>query len=160
MDRVYLTREGLERMRLDLENLLKVVRPEATQQLSQARELGDLSENAEYHAAREKLASVDRMIADLQRKLTNVELIEQGSINTSEVRIFSKVKLRNVETQGTMEWTLVDPSQANPNQQLISVKSPIGQGLLGKSVGDIAEIEVPAGRIKLQVEEIVRAEGI
>ena len=160
MDRVYLTREGLEKQRKDLEALIKEIRPEATHQLAVARAHGDLSENAEYDAAREKLADIDRRIAELQQKLNRVQIIDQDNIASDEVRILSKVKLKNISNGMVYEYTLVDPLQSNPSMKLISVQSPIGAGLLGKKVGEQVEIEVPSGKLKLQIEEINRSEGL
>lgn len=160
MDRVYLTREGLEKQRKDLEALIKEIRPEATHQLAVARAHGDLSENAEYDAAREKLADIDRRIAELQQKLNRVQIIDQDNIASDEVRILSKVKLKNISNGIVFEYTLVDPLQSNPSLKLISVQSPIGSGLLGKKVGEQVEIDVPSGKLKLQIEEINRSEGL
>ncbi|MBM3327655.1 MAG: transcription elongation factor GreA [Calditrichaeota bacterium] len=160
METVYLTRNGLEKMRRELENLVKVVRPDATAQLAAARALGDLSENAEYHAAREKLASVDRMIGDLQRSMLRVQIIEREQLDLSEVRILSRVRLLNLNNNSRMDYILVDPTQANPSKKMISVKSPIGQGLLGKGVGDEVDIDVPSGKLRLRIEAIEPAEGV
>jgi len=160
MDAVYLTREGLEKQRRDLETLIKEIRPEATQQLAIARAHGDLSENAEYDAAKEKLADIDRRISELQQKLTRVRIIEQNEIPADEVRILSKVTLYNLGNGSRAEWTLVDPLQANPALKLISVKSPIGQGLLGKKVGEEVAIDVPSGQLLFRVEAIARSEGL
>jgi transcription elongation factor GreA len=160
MESVYLTREGLEKQRRELETLVKEIRPEATNQLAVARAHGDLSENAEYDAAREKLADVDRRIADLQSLLNRVQLIEQDNIATDEVRILSKVKLLNVASGAVIQYTLVDPIQSNPGLKLISVKSPIGAGLLGLKVGEEVSIDVPSGKLRLRVEAIERSEGL
>lgn len=160
MDSVYLTREGFEKQRRELAQLVKEVRPEATNQLAIARAHGDLSENAEYDAARERLADIDRRIGEFHQRLSNVRIIDQDDISTDEVRILSKVKLRNLANGSVIEYTLVDPLQSNPSQKLISVKSPIGAGLLGKKVGDEAEIDVPSGKLKLKIESIDRSEGL
>jgi len=160
MDTVYLTREGLEKARRELERLIKETRPEATAQLAAARSHGDLSENAEYDAAKEKLADIDRRIAELQQKLTRVRIIEQDEITSEEVRILSRVTLFNLGTGRQMEYTLVDPMQANPALKLISIKSPIGQGLLGKKVGEEVEVSVPSGKLSFRVEAIARSEGL
>lgn len=160
MEPVYLTREGLEKVRQELERLLKVVRPEVTAQLVSARELGDLSENAEYHAAKERLARIDRQIADLQRKLNYVRLVDQNELADDEVRIFSRVTVVNIETNQQHTYTLVDPLQASPAQKLISVRSPIGEALLGHKVGDEIDIKVPSGTLRLRVIAIERAQGV
>ncbi len=160
MERVYLTREGLERQRKELEALLKENRPEAVHQLAVARAHGDLSENAEYDAAREKLTGIDRRIADLQQKLVRVQIIDQEDMASDEVHILSKVKLKNVDNGSIFEYTLVDPLQSNPSLKLISIQSPIGAGLLGKKVGDVVAIDVPSGQLSLRIEEINRSEGL
>lgn len=160
MEKVYLTREGLERQRKELEALIKEIRPEATHQLAVARAHGDLSENAEYDAAREKLADIDRRIADMQQKLARVQIIDQDNMAADEVRILSKVKLKNLSNGSLLEYTLVDPVQSNPSLKLISVQSPIGAGLLGRKVGDTVAIDVPSGQISFTIEEINRSEGL
>ncbi len=160
MERVYLTREGLERQRKELEALLKENRPEAVHQLAVARAHGDLSENAEYDAAREQLTDIDRRISDLQQKLVRVQIIDQEDMASDVVRILSKVKLKNIANGTVFEYTLVDPLQSNPSLKLISVQSPIGSGLLGKRVGEVVVIDVPAGQLNLRVEEINRSEGL
>jgi len=160
MEKVYLTREGLEKQRKELEILVRENRPEAVHQLAVARAHGDLSENAEYDAAREKLGDIDRRIGDLQQKLSRVQIIDQEDMASDEVRILSKVKLKNVTSNLVFEYTLVDPMQSNPSLKLISVQSPIGSGLLGKKVGDVVEIDVPSGKLNLRIEEINRSEGL
>jgi transcription elongation factor GreA len=160
MEKVYLTREGLEKQRKELEILVKENRPEAVHQLAVARAHGDLSENAEYDAAREKLGDIDRRIGDLQQKLSRVQIIDQEDMASDEARILSKVKLKNLTNGTVFEYTLVDPMQSNPSLKLISVQSPIGSGLLGKKVGDVVTIDVPSGQLNLRVEEINRSEGL
>ncbi len=160
MEKVYLTREGLEKQRKELELLVKEHRPEAVHQLAVARAHGDLSENAEYDAAKEKLGDIDRRIGDLQEKLSRVQIIDQSDMATDEVRILSKVKLKNMSNGTVFEYTLVDPMQSNPSLKLISVQSPIGSGLLGKKVGEVVTIDVPSGILNLKVEEINRSEGL
>jgi transcription elongation factor GreA len=160
METVYLTREGLEKLRLNLEQLLKVDRPEATNQLATARAHGDLSENAEYDAAREKLAGIDRRIAEMSQNLNRVQLIDQDTMSGKEVRILSRVTLSNLDNKAKIEYTLVDPLQSDPSKRLISVKSPIGLGLLGKKVGEEVVINVPSGQFRFMVESIDRSEGL
>jgi len=160
MEKVYLTRDGLEKQRKELEALVKEARPEAVHQLAVARAHGDLSENAEYDAAREKLNDLDRRIADMQVILSRVQIIDQGDMATDEARILSKVKLKNMTTGSVVEYTLVDPVQSNPSLKLISVQSPIGAGLLGKKVGELVEIGTPSGKLNLRIEEINRSEGL
>ena len=156
MDRVYLSHEGLARLKKELKNLLEVIRPEVTKSLSTARDHGDLSENAEYDAAKEKLANVDRQIGELQHKLSKVEIIDASSMKSDEIRIHSRAILLNKKNKKKVTYTLVDPLQSDPAKGLISMKSPIGKGLLGKKVGDIASIEVPSGLIELEILAIER----
>ena len=156
METVYLTRVGLGKLTRDLEHLVKVIRPEATANLASAREHGDLSENAEYDAARENIADIDRRIVELQQNLSNVTIIEADSISNHEVRILSKVTLQNMVDGSKTDYTLVDPLQTDPEKQRISVKSPIGKGLLGKRVNDEVIIDVPSGKIHFKVLALER----
>lgn len=160
MDNVYLTRIGLGKLMRDLEHLVKVIRPEATVDLASAREHGDLSENAEYDAARENVADIDRRIAELQQKLSSVTIIEENSISNHEARILSKVTLQNMADGSKIDYTLVDPLQTDPTKQRISVKSPIGKGLLGKRVNDEVIIDVPSGKMHFKVLALERITGI
>lgn len=160
MEKVYLTREGLEKVRQELEHLLKVIRPEVTAQLATARELGDLSENAEYHAAKEKLASIDRQIAEIQRKLSQVQIIDQDQLSTDQVRIFTRVTVLNLQTGREQTYTLVDPLQSSPARGFISVHSPIGRALLGHRIGDEIIVTVPSGTVQLRILTIERGEGV
>jgi len=156
MDRVYLSHEGLAKVKGELIRLMEVVRPEVTKSLSTARDHGDLSENAEYDAAKEKLADVDRQIGELQHKLMRVEIIDADILKSDEIRIHSRAILLNINRNIKVTYTLVDPLQADPLEGLISMKSPIGKGLLGKKVGEIVEIEAPSGVIKFEVLTIER----
>ena len=160
MEQVYLSREGLEKLKKDLEHLVKVVRPEAVVKLAEAREHGDLSENAEYDAARENIREIDRRIVELQRSLSRVHIVENDKVSKDEVRILCRVTLLNVEKGIQVDYTLVDPLQTDPSKRLISVKSPIGKGLLGKKVGDEAVIKTPSGNIHLKVLAIERTTGL
>lgn len=160
MDTVYLTREGLEKLRRELETLVKEVRPEALRQLSTAREHGDLSENAEYHAARERLAEIDRKIGALQNQMARVEILDEEAIRTDEVRILTRVALLNLDTRQELVYTLVDPLQSDPRNHLISVKSPIGRGLLGARLGQEVTIHTPSGQIRMRVLKIEPAQGL
>ena len=157
---VYLTHEGLDKLKSDLEHLVKVVRPRATEQMAAARAHGDLSENAEFDAARDNLAEITRRINNLQQKLSNVVLIDDDNIGKDEVRILSCVTLENTQNASKIDYTLVDPLQSDPVKRLISVQSPIGKGLLGKKVGDEVTINVPSGKIRFKVLAIKRITGI
>jgi len=157
---VYLTREGLDKLKSDLEYLMKEVRPKATEQMAAARAHGDLMENAEYDAARDNLHEITRRISEFQQKLSKVELLDDDSIGRDEVRILSCVKLEDSRNGRKIEYTIVDPLQSDPSKGLISVQSPIGKGLLGKKVGDNVTINVPSGEICFKVLEIARSTGI
>ena len=160
MERVYLTHEGLEKLRRTLDNLTNTVRPKVAASLTEARSKGDLSENAEYDAAREELASVDRQISEIQSKFSRVQIIDSDAMGTDEVRILSSVTLLNLNRNTQVKYTIVDPLQADPAKYLISIQSPIAKGLLGKKVGDRVTIEVPSGELNLEVLEIERSEGL
>jgi len=160
MEQVYLSREGLEKLKKDLEHLVKVVRPEAVVKLAEAREHGDLSENADYDAARENIREIDRRIVELQRSLSRVHIVENDKVSKDEVRILCRVTLLYVEKGIQVDYTLVDPLQTDPSKKLISVKSPIGKGLLGKKVGDEAVIKTPSGKTHLKVLAIERTTGL
>ena len=160
MDTVYLTREGFEKLRRELERLVKEVRPAATAGLEAARAHGDLFENAEFDAARENLVSIDRRIADLQLKLNRVQIIDEQELSSDKARILSRVTLLNLNKGNEVEYVLVDGVQADPTQQLISVDSPIGRGLLGKQVGDEVSIDVPSGKVRFRVLSIEPARGL
>ncbi len=160
METVYLTRDGVEKIRQELEKLVKVIRPEATLELKAAREHGDLSENAEYDAAKENLANIDYQIGSLQQKLSNVQILDEADISVDEVRILSKVTLSDTTKDTEVKYTLVDPLQSDPGKNLISVKSPIGKGLLGKKIGEDAVINVPSGQLKFRIVNIERSTSL
>jgi len=160
MDLVYLTHEGLKKLQADLNRLVNELRPHAAQALADARAKGDLSENAEYDAAREALAALDRQISELQAKMSKVQLLDENAISRDEVRILSDVTVLNLKTNQNMRFILVDPLQADPRKSLISVKSPIAQGLLGKRRGDEVTISIPSGELQLRIVNIERAQGL
>lgn len=160
MELIFLTKMGMEKLRSQLAHLIRVARPEAAEQLARAREQGDLSENAEYEAAREKLSSIDRQIEELQDKMSRVQVIDESQLgDNSSVRILSQVTLLNLKKDKQIVYTLVDSVQADPAQRMISIESPIGKGLLGKKVGEEIKINVPAGELHFKVLDIQRAEG-
>ena len=160
MENVYLTHEGLEKLRGDLNRLVNDIRPKAAQALAEAREKGDLSENAEFDAAREELSSIDRQISEMHQKFSRVHIVDQDQVGTGEVRILTRVTLLNARNNKEVKYTIVDPLQADPMKSLISIKSPIAEGLLGKKVGEEATIKVPSGTLTLRVINIERAEGL
>ncbi|HMB65194.1 MAG TPA: transcription elongation factor GreA [Eudoraea sp.] len=153
----YYTAEGLKNLREELNHLRDVERPKASQAIADARDKGDLSENAEYDAAKEAQGLLELKIAKLEELLANARLIDESQLDTSKVLVLSTVKLKNRQNGKEMKYTLVAESEADLKSGKISVTSPIGKGLLGKKVGDMAEITVPNGTLKFDILEITRA---
>ncbi|HZW62303.1 MAG TPA: transcription elongation factor GreA [Flavobacteriaceae bacterium] len=152
----YYTAEGLKKLRDELNYLKDVERPKASQAIADARDKGDLSENAEYDAAKEAQGLLEMKIAKMEETLSNARLIDESQLDTSKVLVLSKVKIKNQTNGMQMAYTLVAESEANLAAGKISVSSPIGKGLLGKKVGDVAEIKVPNGIMKFEILEISR----
>lgn len=152
----YYTKEGLERLKEELEQLMTLERPAISKMIAEARDKGDLSENAEYDAAKNAQGMLEMKIAKIQDELSNARIIDESKMDNSKVLIMSCVKLKNLMTGKMMTYTVVPESEANLKEGKISVSSPIAKGLLGKSVGDQAEIEVPAGKIHLEIIKISR----
>lgn len=152
----YYTEEGLKNLKDEINQLKHVERPKISQQIAEARDKGDLSENAEYDAAKEAQGLLEAKISKLENLLANARLVDETQIDNSKVFILSKVKIRNLNNKAEMEYTLVAENEADLAAKKISVDSPIGKGLLGKAVGDIAEVAVPAGIIKFEILEISR----
>ncbi|MEE9350480.1 MAG: transcription elongation factor GreA [Flavobacteriaceae bacterium] len=152
----YYTAAGLIEIRAELEQLEMVDRPNITQAIADARDKGDLSENAEYHAAKEEQSHLEYKIAKLKNVVANARLIDESDMDLSKVLALSKVKLKNLTTNKEFEYTLVADAMTNIKEGKISINSPIGKGLLGKEVGDIAEIQVPVGIMKLEILNISR----
>jgi transcription elongation factor GreA len=152
----YYTAEGLQRLKDELEHLTSVERPAISRQIAEARDKGDLSENAEYDAAKNAQGMLEMKIAKLQDEISNARIIDESKIDVSKVLILSRVRLVNLNNGSEMVYTLVPESEANLKSGKISVNSPIAKGLLGKSVGDIVEINVPAGKMNLRIVEISR----
>ena len=153
----YYTKGGLNKLRLELNQLKDVERPKASKAIAEARDKGDLSENAEYDAAKEAQGLLELKISKLEETLSNARLIDESQLDSSKVLVLSKVKIKNQANQATLEYTLVAESEANLRDGKISVNSPIGQGLLGKSVGDFAKIKVPNGTINFEILSITRS---
>jgi transcription elongation factor GreA len=153
----YYTAEGLKKLKEELNHLRDVERPRASQAIADARDKGDLSENAEYDAAKEAQGHLELKIAKLEETLANARLIDESQLDTSKVLVLSTVKLRNKQNAMEMSYTLVAESEADLKAGKISVTSPIGKGLLGKKVGDTAEIRVPNGTLKFEILEISRS---
>ncbi|KPM32845.1 Transcription elongation factor GreA [Croceitalea dokdonensis DOKDO 023] len=153
----YYTPEGLKKLREELDHLRDVERPKASEAIAEARDKGDLSENAEYDAAKEAQGLLEMKISKMEETLANARLIDESQLDTSKVLILSTVKLKNQTNGMEMKYTLVAESEADLKAGKISVNSPIGKGLLGKKVGDTAEINVPNGTLKFDVLEITRS---
>ena len=152
----YFTPEGLQKLKDEIHQLKSVERPRISQQIAEARDKGDLSENAEYDAAKEAQGLLEARIVKLENTLANARLVDDSQIDNSKVYILSTVKLRNQKNGMEVTYTLVAENEANLAEKKISVDSPIGRGLLGKSVGEVAEVQVPAGLIPFEVLEISR----
>ena len=152
----YYTQEGLNKLRSELNQLKDVERPNASKAIAEARDKGDLSENAEYDAAKEAQGLLELKISKLEETLSNARLIDESQLDTSKILVLSKVKIKNQLNGGTVEYQLVAESEADLKSGKISVNSPIGKGLLGKSVGDVAEISVPSGKLKFEILSINR----
>ena len=150
----YMTEEGLRKLQEDIRELESVQRPEISRQIAEARDKGDLSENAEYDAAKEAQGMLEAKIAQLKNLLLTARLIDESAIGTDEVRIMNKVTIKNLKTKKEMTYTLVSESEADLRSGKISVNTPIALGLLGKKVGDIAEIEVPSGTMTFEIMDI------
>ena len=152
----YCTPEGLKKLRDELNQLKDVERPRASQAIAEARDKGDLSENAEYDAAKEAQGLLEMKIAKLEELVANARIIDESQLDVSKVLVLSTVKLKNLANKMEITYTLVAESEADLKAGKISVSSPIGKGLLGKSVGEIAEIKVPNGTLKMEILEISR----
>jgi transcription elongation factor GreA len=152
----YYTAEGLQKLKDELADLKTKGRSEVARQLAEARDKGDLSENAEYDAAKDAQGHLELKIAKLEEVVGNARVIDDSNLDLSKALILSKVKIKNLNNNMVMDYTLVSEEEASLAAGKISVKSPIGKGLLGKSVGDIAEIIIPAGKIKFEILEISR----
>jgi transcription elongation factor GreA len=150
----YLTKEGLKKLQDELDLLRNVERPKISQQIAEARDKGDLSENAEYDAAKEAQGMLEMKIAKLQEVLASAKVMDNSRVDTKEVRLLNKVKIKNQKNNAVMEYTIVSESEANLKEGKISVTSPIAKALLGKKKGDIVDIKVPVGVIPFQIMEI------
>ncbi|MFT5142282.1 MAG: transcription elongation factor GreA [Rhodothermales bacterium] len=154
---VYLTPEGLAKLKAELRDMLTRQRPEASAAIAEAREKGDLSENAEYDAAKEAQGHLEGRIAKLSDTVANARIVDEKQMDTSRAFILSTVKVKNRKNGMEQTYTLVSAAEADITKGRISVTSPIGQGLLGKSIGDVIAIKVPAGSVEMEVVEISRA---
>ncbi len=152
----YYTAEGLQKLKDELHELKTVQRPSISAQIAEARDKGDLSEKAEYDAAKEAQGILEMKISKMEDIIANARVIDDSDIDTSKVYILSHVKIKNIDNGMEIQYTLVAENEADLKAKKISVESPIGKGLLGKSVGDIAEIETPGGTMKFEICEISR----
>ena len=152
----YYTEKGLKKLRKKLDKLKDIERPRASQAIAEARDKGDLSENAEYDAAKEAQGLLELEISKLEETLSNARIIDETLLDTSKVLVLSTVKIKNLNNSASMEYKLVAQSEADLAKGKISVDSPIGKGLLGKKIGDIAEISIPNGNVKFEILEISR----
>lgn len=154
MSVMYVTKETLEQMRAELQHMKTVERPAASKAIAEAREKGDLKENAEYDAAKEAQGLLEAKISRMEAELATARILDTTTIDTSKVSILTKVTITNKATKKSMTYQIVSEKEADLKQQKISVTSPIGKGLLGKEVGEEAEIQVPNGKIIFKVEKI------
>lgn len=153
---IYLTKDGLEKLKKELDHLKRVERPAISAQIAEARDKGDLSENAEYDAAKEAQGLLELKISKMEATLSEAVVIDESQLEKDKVLILSKVKLKNLANGMEVEYTIVPENEADLKEKKISVESPIGKGLLGKKKGDVAEIQVPSGTMKFEVVEIGR----
>ena len=152
----YYTREGLDKLREELNYLTSVERPSISKQIAEARDKGDLSENAEYDAAKNAQGMLEMKISKIQEEISKARIIDETKMDTRKVLILSTVKLRNLKNGSSMTYSIVPESEANLKLGKISVTSPIAKGLLGKIVGDQVEIDVPAGKLHFEIVEVTR----
>jgi transcription elongation factor GreA len=152
----YVTKEGLAKLQQEFDQLSKIERPKISQQIAEARDKGDLSENAEYDAAKEAQGLLELRISKLQDVLMNSRIIDESKLDNFTIQILSKVKIKNTKNNSVMQYTIVAESEADFKSGKISINTPIAKGLLGKKVGDTVDIQVPAGIIPFEIIEITR----
>ena len=150
----YMTQQGYEKLRAELDLLKTKGRDDAAKAIAEAREKGDLSENAEYDAAKDAQGMLELKINEMEKAMASARIISEDQLDNSKVTILSSVTIKNLKTNKNVTYKLVSETEADLKTQRISVNSPIGQGLLGKAVGDVAEVKTPAGEIKFEVLEI------
>jgi len=151
---IYLSREGMEKLKDELNNLKSTERPKIINQIAEARDKGDLSENAEYDAAKEAQGLLESRIARLETELSKSRVLDEKNIDLSTSKLLTTVKIENIQSKQTMSYTLVSESEADLKNKKISISSPIGRGLMGKKVGEIVNISVPSGVIKFKILDI------
>ncbi|MHC1779240.1 MAG: transcription elongation factor GreA [Bacteroidales bacterium] len=150
----YLTLEGLEKLKADYHHLVTVERPAISRQIAEARDKGDLSENAEYDAAKEAQGLLELKISKLEEMIANARIIDESRINTTHIQIMNKVKLKNLNNNTIVEYTLVGETEANLREGKLAAATPIGKALIGKEKGNVVEVRVPSGIIKFEILEI------
>lgn len=150
----YLTEQGLNKLKKELDKLVNVDRPNISKQIAEARDKGDLSENAEYDAAKEAQGLLEMRISRLQETIRNARVIDPTQIDTETVQILNIVRLKNLNNNSEMEYTIVSESEANLKEKKISVNTPIAKGILGKKVGDVVEVQVPNGKVSFEIINI------
>ena len=150
----YMTREGYKKKMEEIAYLESVKRPEISRAIAEARDKGDLSENAEYDAAKEAQGMLEMKIAQLKDMVANARIIDESKLNCDEVQILNRVKIKNINNGMVMEYTIVADSEANLKEKKIATSTPIAQGLMGHRVGDVVEIRVPSGLMKFEIVEI------
>lgn len=153
---VYLTEDGLQKLQAELNQLKSVERPAISRMIAEARDKGDLSENAEYDAAKEAQGMLELKISKLEDTVANSRIIDETKIDISKVQILNKIKLKNLKTNTTVEYTLVAESEANLKEGKLSVGTPIAKALMGKKVGDIVDVQIPSGTVQFQIVDISR----
>ena len=154
MSITYMTEEGYRKLKADLKQFESVERPEISRQIGEARDKGDLSENAEYDAAKEAQGMLEARISQLKGVLVTARIIDESSIGIETVKIMNKVTMKNLKTQKLMTYTLVSETEADFKLGKIAINTPIGQGLMGKKVGDVVDITIPSGVLSVEIVEI------
>ena len=150
----FMTQEGLNKIKKELDQLVRVERPSISQQIAEARDKGDLSENAEYHAAKEAQGMLELRISKIQDNLVNSSIIDESQIDTSKVQILNRVKIKNTSSNVVIEYHIVPETEADLKAGKMSISTPIAQGLLGKKVGDVVSVKVPSGKIGFEILDI------
>jgi transcription elongation factor GreA len=150
----YITEEGLKKMKEELDRLVNIERPAISKMIGEAIEKGDISENAEYDAAKDAQGMLEAKIAILGEKIASARIIDESKIDTSSVQILNKVTIRNKTNNATMQYTIVSEHEADLKQGKISIQTPIAKGLLGKKLGDVVEIQVPSGKMQFEIIDI------
>jgi transcription elongation factor GreA len=154
---IYMSREGIEKVKKELKHLLEVEQPQLSQKMATAREYGDIAENAEYDVAREEMDHLLRRIARLQDTLSRAQLFDPKGLNPEEVTLLSTVQLQDLKKKRKITYTLVSPEEVDIDQNRISVQSPVAQALIGKKAGDIIQVEVPAGTLEFKILSVKRS---